>query len=77
VDVKQEGGAVMDHRTRPHRSIFGERVTGGLPLEAERIENIPCRCQLPLRVQQQQIHDAFPRTPRYGSAADMFHEDAW
>src|SRR5262249_54034638 len=59
----------------PRRSVFGERVTRALLLETERLESVPRRRQLPLRVQQHQIHDAFPRTPRYGRAADVLHDD--
>ena len=75
VDVKQEHRAVVKHRSRPHRSVFGKWVTGRLPLEAKRIESIPCRFQLAIWVRQHQINDAFPSTLRYGRAADVFHGD--
>lgn len=75
MNVEKQSRAVINHRTRSHRSVFGKRITSGLSLEAKRIENISCGCELPFRVQQHQIHDAFPCTPRYGGAADVFHAD--
>ena len=41
MSVETEPAAIVFDRADPHRSLFGERVTPGLPLETQGIEHIP------------------------------------
>jgi len=74
--VETEPGAIVIDRADPHGSLYGERITPGLTLEAQFIESISYFWKLPQRVKDHQIHDALTLTSRHRCAADMFHDDA-
>ena len=62
--VEPESGAIVFDRAEPHGSLFGERITSGLLLEAQGVQSLPYLGKLPWRVEDHQVHDALARTPR-------------
>jgi hypothetical protein len=63
----------MHQRAFPHRAILGEGVAAGLPLEAQGVEDVACRRQLTVRINEHQVHDALAGTAGHGRAADVLY----
>ena len=65
VYVEPEPGSIVFDRADPHGAILGERITPGLPLEAQSVQHILHIRQSPWRVKDHQVHDALARTARH------------
>ncbi len=71
--MDQERIAVMDERSQPHRTGFGEWISPRLPLEPKPVKKLFHRRHLGIGNRDHQVHNPLSGTARHGGAADVLH----